>query len=105
MAFSSTAAFQLWPGSLANGRGAGWMVLTTDSTSAASATGWLAGAMRGGRGSSTIGMSTGDVCFVHHLTGGAGVFTSRIITGSTADQASTSTSTGFNASYNGTLTP
>jgi hypothetical protein len=101
MAFASTALYMLREGSLTNGRGAEWRYDTSDSTGTVFGTGYFAGVMRGSRGLSGRGVSTGDIC---HIVHGSTAFTLGVFTGSTADQASTSASTGWKTAYNGTLT-
>jgi hypothetical protein len=101
MAASSSNFSQMWGGGLTDGRGAGWMGLTNDSTATAAGTGYLAGMMRGSRGSVNLGISTGDVVFLVH---GTTAFTAWLVTGSTINQASTNASSSYNYAFDGTLT-
>lgn len=101
MSFDASKLFQTRPGSLTDGSRAEWMYETSDSTATVYGTGYFAGVMRGSRGTNGAGLSTGDVVQVIH---GTTAFTMGVVTASTADQASTSASTGWKAAYNGTLT-
>jgi len=101
MAFASTSLYMIREGNLTNGRGAEWRYDTSDSTGTVFATGYLAGVMRGSRGLNGRGVSTGDIV---HIVHGTTAFTLGVVTASTADQGSTTASTGWGAAYNGTLT-
>ena len=66
MAFQSTSLYQVRPGSLTNGEGAEWRYETTDSTGTVFGTGYFAAVMRGSRGLSGRGVSTGDIVHTIH---------------------------------------
>jgi hypothetical protein len=100
MAFNRDNLFQVWSGSLSNGRGAGWSYETTvDSSGTVLGAGYFAGAMRASRGVNGMGCSTGD--WIHVNANGTRFLAQ--FTGSTANQASTLASTGYSAAYNGTI--
>jgi hypothetical protein len=93
--------YQTRPGSLTNGEGAEWRYVTSDTTGTVFGTGYFQGCMRNSRGSNALGVSTGDSVFILH---GTSALTCGIFTGSTANQASTTASTGWNAAYDGSIT-
>lgn len=105
MAFSSTNLMQVTPGSLANGAGAMWHYRSSDASTDVAAAGYFAGAGRGSRGSAGMGMTLGDVVIVSESSGGGtpGRTTMHAVKASTANQASTSSSTGWGAAYNVTI--
>lgn len=80
-----------------------FLAATTYNSSEVSAVGFWVGYGAGSRGSNPVGMRIGDVLM--HIastgsTGSAGHVTMHQVVGSTANVASTSASSGFNASYN-----
>lgn len=94
--------FRLTPGGLANGRGALWLHQgSTDAHSQVTATGYLAGVMRGGRSTGTLGVTTDDV--VMHVQSGTGAVSMHSVIASTINQATTSASSAYNFGFNGTL--
>ena len=102
MAFVSTSFRQAVDGSLSNGKGSVWHYHSTaDSSATVVGAGYFAGIMRGSRGNGGMGPSVGDllICSFGSSTVRWGLFSA-----STADQASTSASSGWGASYNGTAT-
>jgi hypothetical protein len=101
MAFESTSLYQIREGNLSNGKGAEWRYDTADSTGTVFGTGYFAGVMRGSRGLNGRGVSTGDIV---HIVHGTSALTLGVFTGSTANQTSTSGSTGWGAAYDGSLT-
>jgi hypothetical protein len=101
MAFSSTSLYQISEGNFLNGRGATWRYDTADSTGTVFGTGYFAAVMRGSRGLEGRGVSTGDIV---HIVHGSSAFTLGVFTGSTANQASTVASTGWDAAYDGSIT-
>ena len=104
MAFTSTSLYMTREGNLVNGRGAEWRYdSSADSSGTVVGTGYFAAVMRGSRSTGNLGrgVSTGDTVLV--VCGSTAAFYG-FFSASTADQASTSASTGHNAGYNGTIT-
>jgi hypothetical protein len=105
MAFSSTNLMQVTPGSLSNGAGAVWHYRSSDASTDVAAAGYFAAVGRGSRGGAGYGMNIGDVVIVSESSGGGtpGRTTMHSVKASTANQASTSASSGYNAAYNVTI--
>lgn len=76
---------------------------STDSHGTVEGAGYFAGAGAGGR-TNNDGMRVGDLLIaMMHSTDGSSAATLHIVSASTADQASTSASTGWAANYNATV--
>jgi hypothetical protein len=82
-----------------------FVAYTTSVSSAIIATGFWAGVGEGSRGGYQAGMRIGDVLLHRASTDSAtpGRVTTHSVIASTADQASTSGSTGYSAAYNVTI--
>jgi hypothetical protein len=120
MAFSSTGLRLAVDGNLLNSQGAVWHYLSADAASAVAGTGYFTRQGYGSRypssllGSTTLdgalrapaSMRVGDLVCVTETTNGAnpGRITWHTVLSATADQASTSASTGFAAGYNVSIT-
>jgi hypothetical protein len=108
MAYSSTnPPRQIVHGGLTGASGGVWLYSSTHAATAATVNGFFASAGAGSRstannGAGNVGMRIGDIVIVAESTGGAtpGRATLHTVTASTADQASTSASTGYRAGYN-----
>jgi hypothetical protein len=109
MAYSSTNPPRLIvPHGLSGAAGGVWLYQSTHQSSDVTATGFFAGAGVGSRSHSAanVGMRVGDMVMVAETTGTAGTpgrATLHMVTASTADQASTSASTGHWAAYDVTI--
>jgi len=101
MAFSSSNLSQTAHGGLTGGQNGLWTYVTSDSTATTHGTGYFAGVGRGSRGAHGAGLSTGDFVLCLH---GSTAATLSFVSASTANQASTSASTGWGAAYNASLT-
>lgn len=109
MAFASTNLMQITGGSLSNGAGALWHYRSSDASTDVAVAGYFAAMGRGSRVASSAvggyGMQIGDVVIVAESSGGGtpGRTTTHSVKASTANQASTSGSTGWGAAYNVTI--
>lgn len=109
MSYVSTNLMQITPGSLTNGAGALWHYRSSDASTDVAATGYFAAEGRGSRPASGAsggkGMQLGDVVIVSESSAGGtpGRTTMHSVKASTANQASTSASTGYAAAYNVTI--
>lgn len=112
MAFSSTGLSMRVNRGLNGGGPAIWTYTTSDPSTAVKATGYFAKMGAGSRGpvpTSTVvgpqGMKVGDILISQESTNGGtpGRTTLHTVTGSTADQSSTSASTGYAAAYDVTV--
>lgn len=103
MAFSTTGLSAIVDGGLTNGITV-WKYLSADTVTTVKGAGYFAGMGAGGR-ATNYGMKLGDVVIVTESTNGAapGRTYMGAVSGSTANQASTSASTGWNAAYDVTV--
>lgn len=82
-----------------------FLLATTYSTSDVSSTGWLKGVGAGSRGGDPLGVRLGD-CVLHQQTTATskpGFMSVHSVIATSANQASTTSSTGWNAAYDVTL--
>lgn len=82
-----------------------WYYGSSDDSTSIAAAGYFAGCGVGSRGNNAIGMRIGDILTNVESSGGAnaGRVTVHSVKASSADQSSTTASTGFNTSYNITV--
>lgn len=81
-----------------------WLHRSPDAHGTVEGTGYFVGAGYGGR-TASMGMQVGDLVLnMRHSTDGSSAATLHVVSASTADQASTSGSTGWSANYNATVT-
>lgn len=85
--------------------GALWFYRSSDANAAVTATGYFTRCGYGSRSGPQVGMRVGDVVICAESSAGAspGKISMHAVTASTADQASTSASTGYTAGYNVSL--
>ena len=104
MSFSSTGLTLAVDGWLKGVAGGIWWYLSADTASNVKATGYFAGMGAGGH-VTNYGMRVGDIVVCVESTDGAtpGRTFVGAVSGSTADQASTSASSGFKANFNVTV--
>lgn len=103
MTFSTSGLSKIVDGGLTDGVGV-WKYLSADDVTTVKAAGFFAGMGAGGH-ATNYGMKIGDVVIVTESTAGTvpGRTYMGAVNGSTADQASTSASSGFKASYDVTV--
>ena len=104
MTFSTTGLSAIIDGELTGGA-AVWKYLGSDTVSTVKGAGFFAGVGQDSRGSNARGMKIGDIVICTESTAGSvpGRTYMGAVSASTANQASTSASTGWNAAYDCTV--